>query len=65
MSVGSTKHWANLLMVLEDKLKSRGFTEYYTCATDHNTFRFARLFGFDSAGEHIGELVEIMKKAID
>lgn len=63
--VNSTfKRWKQIQSVLEDNLRSRGFTEYYAMVDGFDKFRWCRFLGFKSAELMLSSEVELMVKEL-
>lgn len=62
--LSTVKHYEDILWVLEQELKSKGLTEYYTMADSVSGFRFNEHMGFRTVYEVWDNKYEVMKKDI-
>jgi hypothetical protein len=59
------KHYKQVLSDLEDGLRQRGITQYYTMADSVEGFRFNELMGFETNMEVWSDCLEIMVKELN
>ena len=58
------KRWKQIQGVLEDNLRSRGFTEYYAMVDGFDKFRWCQFLGFKSAELMLTDEIELMVKEL-
>lgn len=58
------KYCKQVLSVLEDNLRARGFKKYYTMADSKINYKYNQIYGFTSNFEVYGDIYEVMVKDI-
>lgn len=62
--LSTIKHYKKILAELEDQLRSRGLTEYYTMADSATGFRYNEILGFKTNLEVWNDEFEVMVKEL-
>ena len=64
-TIHNMKHWRDVIAGVDVELAERGYTEYFTLVGSETDFRFAKFYGFETAGVSFSNKYELMRKQID